>query len=149
MGFNLIKILSTGDCSRYDHFTEISERQTLRFVSGAKSKSHVCYVYVYVFSSLILNSSCAPAGHSDTEWLTPAVSEKFQSRFGWRKSTADSGDTGLGTSDNTEGKNTTSVWIWSRPFLLQKHMNDSFIDTIIFFIIVPNLYRERYLEECQ
>uniref|UniRef100_A0A671LVF4 Centrosomal protein of 85 kDa-like n=1 Tax=Sinocyclocheilus anshuiensis TaxID=1608454 RepID=A0A671LVF4_9TELE len=45
---------------------------------------------------------CAPVGHSDTEWLTPAVSEKFQSRFGWRPSTADSGDTGLGTSDHTE-----------------------------------------------
>ncbi|XP_057196484.1 centrosomal protein of 85 kDa isoform X2 [Triplophysa rosa] len=42
------------------------------------------------------------SGHSDTEWLTPAVNDKFQSRFGWRKSTADSGDTGLGTSDNTE-----------------------------------------------
>uniref|UniRef100_A0A673KR40 Centrosomal protein of 85 kDa-like n=1 Tax=Sinocyclocheilus rhinocerous TaxID=307959 RepID=A0A673KR40_9TELE len=45
---------------------------------------------------------CAPVGHSDTEWLTPAVSEKFQSHFGWRPSTADSGDTGLGTSDHTE-----------------------------------------------
>uniref|UniRef100_A0A8C1A4S1 Centrosomal protein 85 n=1 Tax=Cyprinus carpio carpio TaxID=630221 RepID=A0A8C1A4S1_CYPCA len=45
---------------------------------------------------------CAPVGHSDTEWLTPAVSEKFQSRFGWRPSTEDSGDTGLGTSDHTE-----------------------------------------------
>ncbi|KTF80704.1 hypothetical protein cypCar_00047528, partial [Cyprinus carpio] len=43
-------------------------------------------------------------GHSDTEWLTPAVSEKFQSRFGWRPSTEDSGDTGLGTSDHTEGE---------------------------------------------
>uniref|UniRef100_A0A8C2ASS8 Centrosomal protein 85 n=1 Tax=Cyprinus carpio TaxID=7962 RepID=A0A8C2ASS8_CYPCA len=45
---------------------------------------------------------CAPVGHSDTEWLTPAVSEKFQSRFGWRPSTEDSGDTGLGTFDHTE-----------------------------------------------
>ncbi|XP_051575762.1 centrosomal protein of 85 kDa-like isoform X2 [Myxocyprinus asiaticus] len=42
------------------------------------------------------------AGHSDTEWLTPAVSENFQSRFGWRSSAADSGDTGLGASYNTE-----------------------------------------------
>ncbi|XP_073702905.1 centrosomal protein of 85 kDa isoform X2 [Garra rufa] len=48
------------------------------------------------------------AGHSDTEWLTPAVSEKFQSRFGWRHSTADSGDTGLGTSDHTEDICSTS-----------------------------------------
>ncbi|XP_056618086.1 centrosomal protein of 85 kDa isoform X1 [Triplophysa dalaica] len=48
------------------------------------------------------------AGHSDTEWLTPAVSDKFQSRFGWRKSTADGGDTGLGTSDNTEDFCSTS-----------------------------------------
>ncbi|XP_016136917.1 centrosomal protein of 85 kDa-like isoform X3 [Sinocyclocheilus grahami] len=47
-------------------------------------------------------------GHSDTEWLTPAVSEKFQSRFGWRLSTADSGDTGLGTSDHTEDICSTS-----------------------------------------
>lgn len=39
------------------------------------------------------------------EWQTPAVSEKFQSRFGRRPGTADSGDTGLGTSasDSTEG----------------------------------------------
>uniref|UniRef100_A0A672MEM0 Centrosomal protein 85 n=1 Tax=Sinocyclocheilus grahami TaxID=75366 RepID=A0A672MEM0_SINGR len=51
---------------------------------------------------------CAPVGHSDTEWLTPAVSEKFQSRFGWRPSTADSGDTGLGTSDHTEDICSTS-----------------------------------------
>ncbi|XP_056300337.1 centrosomal protein of 85 kDa isoform X1 [Pseudoliparis swirei] len=38
------------------------------------------------------------------EWQTPAVSEKFQSRFGRRPGTADSGDTGLGTSasDSTE-----------------------------------------------
>lgn len=42
------------------------------------------------------------SGHSGTEWLTPAVSEKFQSGFAWRKNTADIGDTGLGTSDNTE-----------------------------------------------
>lgn len=55
----------------------------------------------------------APAGHSDTEWLTPAVSEKFQSRFGWRPSTADSGDTGLGTSDHTEGENSAGVQILS------------------------------------
>uniref|UniRef100_A0A8C7WMU2 Centrosomal protein 85 n=1 Tax=Oryzias sinensis TaxID=183150 RepID=A0A8C7WMU2_9TELE len=38
------------------------------------------------------------------EWQTPAVSEKFQSRFGRRPGTSDSGDTGLGTSasDSTE-----------------------------------------------
>lgn len=46
-----------------------------------------------------------PAGRfADMEWQTPAVSEKFQSRFGRRPGTADSGDTGLGTSasDSTE-----------------------------------------------
>lgn len=39
------------------------------------------------------------------EWQTPAVSEKFQSRFGRRPGTLDSGDTGLGTSasDSAEG----------------------------------------------
>lgn len=39
------------------------------------------------------------------EWQTPAVSEKFQSRFGRRPGTSDSVDTGLGTSasDSTEG----------------------------------------------
>lgn len=36
------------------------------------------------------------------EWATPAVSEKFQSRFGWRPSKVDSGDMGLGTFDHTE-----------------------------------------------
>lgn len=35
---------------------------------------------------------------ADMEWQTPAVSEKFQSRFGRRPGTSDSGDTGLGTS---------------------------------------------------
>ncbi|XP_011603822.1 centrosomal protein of 85 kDa isoform X2 [Takifugu rubripes] len=45
------------------------------------------------------------ARFTDMEWQTPAVSEKFQSRFGRRPGTADSGDTGLGTSasDSTEG----------------------------------------------
>ncbi|KAK5922552.1 hypothetical protein CgunFtcFv8_019802 [Champsocephalus gunnari] len=44
------------------------------------------------------------ARFADMEWQTPAVSEKFQSRFGHRPGTADSGDTGLGTSasDSTE-----------------------------------------------
>ncbi|XP_029592048.1 centrosomal protein of 85 kDa isoform X1 [Salmo trutta] len=44
------------------------------------------------------------AGFPDMEWQTPAVSEKFQSRFGHRPGTADSGDTGLGAtpSDSTE-----------------------------------------------
>ncbi|XP_051999491.1 centrosomal protein of 85 kDa [Xyrauchen texanus] len=42
------------------------------------------------------------AGHSDTEWLTPAVSEKFQSRLGWRSGTGENGNMGLGASDNTE-----------------------------------------------
>uniref|UniRef100_A0A671Q136 Centrosomal protein of 85 kDa-like n=1 Tax=Sinocyclocheilus anshuiensis TaxID=1608454 RepID=A0A671Q136_9TELE len=56
----------------------------------------------------IMCSLCVPVGHSDTEWLTPAVSEKFQSRFGWRLSTVDSGDMGLGTSDHTEDICSTS-----------------------------------------
>ncbi|RVE62358.1 hypothetical protein OJAV_G00156380 [Oryzias javanicus] len=44
------------------------------------------------------------AQFADMEWQTPAVSEKFQSRFGRRPGTSDSGDTGLGTSasDSTE-----------------------------------------------
>ncbi|MBN3301947.1 CEP85 protein, partial [Amia calva] len=44
------------------------------------------------------------SGYPDTEWQTPSVSEKFQCRTGRRPSTADSGDTGLGTtpSDSTE-----------------------------------------------
>ena len=39
------------------------------------------------------------------EWQTPAVSEKFQSRFGRLPGKADSGDSGGGalTSDSTEG----------------------------------------------
>ncbi|XP_046887258.1 centrosomal protein of 85 kDa isoform X1 [Hypomesus transpacificus] len=43
-------------------------------------------------------------GFSDMEWQTPAVSEKFQSRFGRRPGTADSGDTGFGAtpSESTE-----------------------------------------------
>lgn len=49
------------------------------------------------------------------EWQTPAVSEKFQSRFGRRPGTSDSGDTGLGTSasDSTEDFCSTSS---SPPF---------------------------------
>uniref|UniRef100_A0A8C2PXK6 Centrosomal protein 85 n=1 Tax=Cyprinus carpio TaxID=7962 RepID=A0A8C2PXK6_CYPCA len=54
------------------------------------------------FKCHIMCSLSTPAGHSDTEWLTPALSEKFQSRFGWRPNTADSGDTGLGTSEALE-----------------------------------------------
>uniref|UniRef100_A0AAV2KWJ7 Uncharacterized protein n=1 Tax=Knipowitschia caucasica TaxID=637954 RepID=A0AAV2KWJ7_KNICA len=44
------------------------------------------------------------------EWQTPAVSEKFQSRFGRRPGTSDSGDTGIGTSvsDSTEDFCSTS-----------------------------------------
>uniref|UniRef100_A0A8C7CTI8 Uncharacterized protein n=1 Tax=Oncorhynchus kisutch TaxID=8019 RepID=A0A8C7CTI8_ONCKI len=44
------------------------------------------------------------SGFPDMEWQTPAVSGKFQSRFGRRPETADSGDTGLGVtpSDSTE-----------------------------------------------
>lgn len=45
------------------------------------------------------------------EWQTPAVSEKYQSRFGCRPGTSDSGDTGIGTSvsDSTEGEDLLSV----------------------------------------
>nr|XP_040020079.1 centrosomal protein of 85 kDa isoform X1 [Gasterosteus aculeatus aculeatus] len=51
-----------------------------------------------------IESKPAAALFADMEWRTPAVSEKFQSRFGRRPGTADSGDTGLGTSasDSTE-----------------------------------------------
>lgn len=44
------------------------------------------------------------AQFADMEWQTPAVSEKYQSRFGCRPGTSDSGDTGIGTSvsDSTE-----------------------------------------------
>lgn len=38
------------------------------------------------------------ARFADMDWQTPAVSEKFQNRFGRRPGTSDSGDTGLGTS---------------------------------------------------
>ncbi|XP_056142181.1 centrosomal protein of 85 kDa [Lampris incognitus] len=43
-------------------------------------------------------------GFTDTEWQTPAVSEKFKSWIGRRPGTTNSGDTGLGTSasDGTE-----------------------------------------------
>ncbi|KAG9283854.1 centrosomal protein of 85 kDa [Astyanax mexicanus] len=49
-------------------------------------------------------SSRAKAGLSDMEFQTPAISEKFQSRFGWKPSRADHADTGLGTtvSDSAE-----------------------------------------------
>lgn len=42
---------------------------------------------------------------ADMEWQTAAVSEKYQSRFGRRPGTSDSGDTGIGTSasDSMEG----------------------------------------------
>ncbi|XP_072317327.1 centrosomal protein of 85 kDa isoform X2 [Eucyclogobius newberryi] len=50
------------------------------------------------------------ARFADMEWQTPAVSEKFQSRFGRRPGTSDSGDTGIGTSvsDSTEDFCSTS-----------------------------------------
>ncbi len=44
------------------------------------------------------------------------MSEKFQSRFGWRPSTADSGDTGLGISDHTEGEKSECVQTLLCPF---------------------------------
>lgn len=52
------------------------------------------------------------------EWQTPAVSEKFQSRFGRRPGTADSGDTGLGTSasDSTEGDDFCMEHCLHEPF---------------------------------
>lgn len=59
---------------------------------------------VFTLNALFFFSKRA-ARFADMEWQTPAVSEKFQSRFGRRPGTADSGDTGLGTSvsDSTEG----------------------------------------------
>ncbi|XP_010883710.1 centrosomal protein of 85 kDa [Esox lucius] len=50
------------------------------------------------------------AGFPDVEWQTPAVSEKFQSRFGRRPETAVSGDTDLGNDppDSTEDSSGSS-----------------------------------------
>lgn len=60
---------------------------------------------IYSSIAVVLFHNGAAALFADMEWRTPAVSEKFQSRFGRRPGTADSGDTGLGTSasDSTEG----------------------------------------------
>lgn len=57
------------------------------------------------------------ARFADMEWQTPAVSEKFQSRFGRRPGTADSGDTGLGTSvsDSTEGDPPSPPFVSAGP----------------------------------
>lgn len=65
---------------------------------------HPSYGILCVHSDCIVFPKRA-ARFADMEWQTPAVSEKFQSRFGRRPGTADSGDTGLGTSvsDSTEG----------------------------------------------
>lgn len=55
--------------------------------------------------AIVLFHKYTLARFADMEWQTPAVSEKFQSRFGRRPGTSDSGDTGLGTSasDSAEG----------------------------------------------
>lgn len=51
---------------------------------------------------------CVAVGKSDVEFQTPAVSEKFQSRFGWKPQRAES-ETGPGskTTDNMEGETET------------------------------------------
>ncbi|CAL8248196.1 unnamed protein product [Lota lota] len=53
---------------------------------------------------LIRGSKMCKDESTKCQWQTPAVSEKFQSRFGRQPGTADSGDTGGGalTSDSTE-----------------------------------------------
>lgn len=62
-------------------------------------------VLTWSFAFILLLHKQMLAQIADMEWQTPAVSEKFQSRFGRRPGTSDSGDTGLGTSasDSTEG----------------------------------------------
>lgn len=62
-------------------------------------------VLIYSSVAVVLCHKYTLARFADMEWQTPAVSEKFQSRFGRRPGTSDSGDTGLGTSasDSTEG----------------------------------------------
>ena len=61
---------------------------------------------LYVLSLSLSLTCTSSVGYKDMEWQTPAVSEKFQRRFGWRPSTADSGDTGFGAtpSDYSEGE---------------------------------------------
>uniref|UniRef100_A0A8C9F6M9 Uncharacterized protein n=1 Tax=Pavo cristatus TaxID=9049 RepID=A0A8C9F6M9_PAVCR len=52
------------------------------------------------------NPSAAQKSHfSETDWKTPMLSVKFQSRTSRCSSVADSGDVGIGTScsDSTEG----------------------------------------------
>ncbi|XP_036931639.1 centrosomal protein of 85 kDa isoform X1 [Acanthopagrus latus] len=56
------------------------------------------------------------ARFADMEWQTPAVSEKFQSRFGRRPGTSDSGDTGLGTSASDSTEDFCSTTSSSPPF---------------------------------
>ncbi|XP_034552900.1 centrosomal protein of 85 kDa isoform X2 [Notolabrus celidotus] len=56
------------------------------------------------------------ARFADMEWQTPAVSEKFQSRFGRRPGTSDSGDTGLGTSASDSTEDFCSTSSSSPPF---------------------------------
>uniref|UniRef100_A0A3Q4I3E5 Centrosomal protein 85 n=1 Tax=Neolamprologus brichardi TaxID=32507 RepID=A0A3Q4I3E5_NEOBR len=69
--------------------------------------SPASFPHVLMFCSAVVVPfhKCALARFADMEWQTPAVSEKFQSRFGRRPGTSDSGDTGLGTSasDSAEG----------------------------------------------
>uniref|UniRef100_A0A3Q0RTT2 Centrosomal protein 85 n=1 Tax=Amphilophus citrinellus TaxID=61819 RepID=A0A3Q0RTT2_AMPCI len=62
-------------------------------------------VLMYCSAVIVSFHKCTLARFADMEWQTPAVSEKFQSRFGRRPGTSDSGDTGLGTSasDSAEG----------------------------------------------
>lgn len=76
-------------------FTQCSQNVNNRFA--------ICWFTVLL--PIVLSCKFPFAQFADMEWQTPAVSEKFQSRFGRRPGTADSGDTGLGTSasDSTEG----------------------------------------------
>lgn len=68
-----------------------------------------CSVNISTVANVLLHKHTL-AWLADMEWQTPAVSEKFQSRFGRRPGTSESGDTGLGTSasDSTEGEDLSS-----------------------------------------
>lgn len=47
---------------------------------------------------------CVTVGKPDVEFQTPAVSEKFQGRFGWRPRAESETDPGAKTTDSTEGE---------------------------------------------
>ncbi|KAM3613735.1 uncharacterized protein V6R79_004451 [Siganus canaliculatus] len=87
-----------------------------RFVTTLRSCETTGDIVLDVMTTSQRYIESKPAARfADMEWQTPAVSDKFQSRFGRRPGTSDSGDTGLGTSasDSTEDFCSTSS---SPPF---------------------------------